>query len=310
MHFDVSIDSDMDIDSLPQLLCPQDAAEAAPATASANSEEGGSADGGSPRQDPMDPDNGVHLTDTTGNTYYVDENDYKVYLQGLHRSKTSELAHGESYHRMSYRITTPSHLTSDLDLDSSDIEMPPSIEPPLSDTYRPFLMCVRHGWAVPFPPPGVDPAVYVAADSTCAAHGPCWGDPPEIWPAPPKSQRMHPWDRPCTGTGRCYAWGQGETTTFPLEPWGSGGWGDDDDEPAVIRCPHGNQLRAPVHEIEKWMENRWVRATLTELGLVYQQGHGGRVCPNPSPTVELHYMLYRSGIHEINCRACNCNAEE
>ncbi|KAJ7178547.1 hypothetical protein C8R43DRAFT_1117924 [Mycena crocata] len=81
-----------------------------------------------------------------------------------------------------------------------------------------------------------------------------------------------------------------------------------DGPPVCSTCMLSIHRRLPVHDIEKWSDGRWEGTTLHAMGLVYQEGHGGGPCPNPAPTTEEHWMLYRSGIYELTTRACKCVA--
>ncbi|KAJ7178546.1 hypothetical protein C8R43DRAFT_942199 [Mycena crocata] len=187
---------------------------------------------------------GTRLADREGNAYFVNENDYLPHLQ---KFPSDTLLRGEPHlPGMSYLMSLPNApppATESRDIEMSDLTQ---MSGPVYST------CKRHGWVVPNPPPDVDPDVYAALDSTCALHnhdGPYWSgwssydDPASEW-------LIH--RRPCAAEGRCYAWGQGELTTFPLDPWGSGsGWGgtgnafNEGDEPGDIRCPHGNLFKRP-----------------------------------------------------------------
>ncbi|KAJ7509950.1 hypothetical protein B0H11DRAFT_1900372 [Mycena galericulata] len=72
----------------------------------------------------------------------------------------------------------------------------------------------------------------------------------------------------------------------------------------------GHQL-SPFHNIEEWKEKRfWKRLTLRDLGYVYQRGHDGLACPNPSPGTETQLVITVSGRHELVVRDCECEGNE
>ncbi|KAJ7893229.1 hypothetical protein B0H13DRAFT_2339819 [Mycena leptocephala] len=75
--------------------------------------------------------------------------------------------------------------------------------------------------------------------------------------------------------------------------------------PACEKCiliAHGEE---PLHWPEEWAGHYWKRITLTELGFVYQQGHEGLECPNPTEPA-LRAINTAQGRKEIWVRQCLC----
>ncbi|KAJ6503118.1 hypothetical protein DFH09DRAFT_1252002 [Mycena vulgaris] len=66
-----------------------------------------------------------------------------------------------------------------------------------------------------------------------------------------------------------------------------------------------HHARMPLHE---WNGNYWVPCTLTSLGLVYQLGHGGFLCPFPDDTVRKMVVIEAPMIHQL--RVCYCKCEK
>ncbi|KAJ7021338.1 hypothetical protein C8F04DRAFT_1195583 [Mycena alexandri] len=63
----------------------------------------------------------------------------------------------------------------------------------------------------------------------------------------------------------------------------------------------------PLHTLQRWAGRRWKKATLREIGFVYQMGHGGNACEVPAPEISsLMVMCDKSGNHFLNLRYCNC----
>ncbi|KAL1671091.1 hypothetical protein EV122DRAFT_227124 [Schizophyllum commune] len=66
----------------------------------------------------------------------------------------------------------------------------------------------------------------------------------------------------------------------------------------------------PHHRIQRWNGQHWDKsATLSDIGLVYQLGHGGHSCPAPSPRTSLTSMTLISptGISRIAIAYCGCS---
>ncbi|KAJ7436522.1 hypothetical protein B0H11DRAFT_2231795 [Mycena galericulata] len=57
----------------------------------------------------------------------------------------------------------------------------------------------------------------------------------------------------------------------------------------------------PFHNVEKWTEKRfWKRLTLADLGYVYQLGHDGLACPNPSADKKTRVVVTVSGAQNLS----------
>ncbi|KAJ7188428.1 hypothetical protein C8R46DRAFT_1205581 [Mycena filopes] len=74
-------------------------------------------------------------------------------------------------------------------------------------------------------------------------------------------------------------------------------------------CVHHHQ-RSPLHTLEEWNGNFWVKATLRELGLVYQLGHGGGVCLGPDPKIRQMVVLSHPYVHTVKFRYCRCRLSD
>ncbi|EDR11733.1 uncharacterized protein LACBIDRAFT_314283 [Laccaria bicolor S238N-H82] len=62
----------------------------------------------------------------------------------------------------------------------------------------------------------------------------------------------------------------------------------------------------PLHRIEKWTGEFFDKTCLKDLGLRVQLGHGGGVCPCPSPGPLDFRVFDMSGIHIVNIDYCDC----
>ncbi|KAJ7858141.1 hypothetical protein B0H14DRAFT_3447441 [Mycena olivaceomarginata] len=78
------------------------------------------------------------------------------------------------------------------------------------------------------------------------------------------------------------------------------------DLPACLRCVLIAHLEHPYHRPEEWIDNRWKRVTLHELGYVYQEGHDGTDCPNPEVELETRVTYGAHGREELVVRKCGC----
>ncbi|KAJ7040856.1 hypothetical protein C8F04DRAFT_948131, partial [Mycena alexandri] len=85
-----------------------------------------------------------------------------------------------------------------------------------------------------------------------------------------------------------------------------------------VRCDTGVMCRVccreahatlPLHTLQVSCRSMlWLaKATLREIGFVYQMGHGGNACEVPAPEISsLMVMCDKSGNHFLNLRYCNC----
>ncbi|KAJ7020547.1 hypothetical protein C8F04DRAFT_1274937 [Mycena alexandri] len=76
--------------------------------------------------------------------------------------------------------------------------------------------------------------------------------------------------------------------------------------PACQRCLLVAHAERPTCRPEERVNNRWKAITLGALGYVFQQGHEGGECPNPSAPEMRGFYDGRSR-QEVLVRACLCN---
>ncbi|KAJ7139369.1 hypothetical protein C8R44DRAFT_604986 [Mycena epipterygia] len=75
-------------------------------------------------------------------------------------------------------------------------------------------------------------------------------------------------------------------------------------------CLLSQHERTPLHVIQEWTGNFWVPATLRELGLVYQLGHGGFPCVWPDDKIHTMVVIEVPVIHRIHLRYCKCSKSD
>ncbi|KAF7317544.1 CxC2 domain-containing protein [Mycena kentingensis (nom. inval.)] len=73
-----------------------------------------------------------------------------------------------------------------------------------------------------------------------------------------------------------------------------------------LACCLAQHSRSPLHRLEEWNGSFWTAASLVELGLVYQVGHGGFPCALPDTTIHNMVVLDAPYIHTVRLRYCNC----
>ncbi|TCD59870.1 hypothetical protein EIP91_011272 [Steccherinum ochraceum] len=66
----------------------------------------------------------------------------------------------------------------------------------------------------------------------------------------------------------------------------------------------------PLHRIEMWSGESHRKTWLSDIGLVYQLGHGGAECPCPDPVPSLLTVVDITGIHRLQVRYCACLAND
>ncbi|KAJ7076255.1 hypothetical protein B0H15DRAFT_790828 [Mycena belliarum] len=71
-------------------------------------------------------------------------------------------------------------------------------------------------------------------------------------------------------------------------------------------CCLATHARSPLHVIKEWSGNFWVDCTLTQLGLIYQLGHGGFPCIFPDDAVQNMTVIEAPFIHQVRVRFCKC----
>lgn len=59
---------------------------------------------------------------------------------------------------------------------------------------------------------------------------------------------------------------------------------------------------------QTWNETHWEKSCLSEFGLSYQLGHGGKQCQYPGRE-ELITVLEITGYHHVNIRFCACTQD-
>ncbi|KAJ7863700.1 hypothetical protein B0H13DRAFT_2354000 [Mycena leptocephala] len=63
----------------------------------------------------------------------------------------------------------------------------------------------------------------------------------------------------------------------------------------------------PLHILKEWTGVLWDSTTLCEIGLVYQLGHRGRVCPSPDPVVRLMRIFDTTRVQTVKYQLCSCS---
>ncbi|RDX39980.1 hypothetical protein OH76DRAFT_1423978 [Lentinus brumalis] len=66
----------------------------------------------------------------------------------------------------------------------------------------------------------------------------------------------------------------------------------------------------PLHSLEKWHSKHWEKTALRDLGLVFQLGHDGTPCANPSEKTRRVVIGDVTGIHEVQVKFCECLDED
>ncbi|KAJ7470052.1 hypothetical protein B0H11DRAFT_2237968 [Mycena galericulata] len=77
--------------------------------------------------------------------------------------------------------------------------------------------------------------------------------------------------------------------------------------PACDVCIRIAHEQNPTHRIEEWVDNRWQRRTLRDVGFIHQLGHEGLPCPNPSIVLTVRLINLADGVQELWCRECLCS---
>ncbi|KAF8192329.1 hypothetical protein K438DRAFT_1970135 [Mycena galopus ATCC 62051] len=76
-------------------------------------------------------------------------------------------------------------------------------------------------------------------------------------------------------------------------------------------CTVSRHLENPLHRIEKWHHNYFVRTLLAHLGLRVQLGHQPHQrCSAPEPAHIRFITLHTNGIHEVRVDFCGCEQAE
>ncbi|KAJ7154951.1 hypothetical protein C8R43DRAFT_884998 [Mycena crocata] len=76
------------------------------------------------------------------------------------------------------------------------------------------------------------------------------------------------------------------------------------------KCCLAHHTRTPLHVMKEWSGDFWLPRTLTDIGLVYQLGHGGFACPVPDDMVRKLTIIEAPVIHQINVRYCKCDKSD
>ncbi|KAJ7142168.1 hypothetical protein C8R46DRAFT_1233203 [Mycena filopes] len=74
------------------------------------------------------------------------------------------------------------------------------------------------------------------------------------------------------------------------------------------RCFQSEHKMRPLHRIKVW-QGGWLQSTLTDQGLEFHLGHGGRRCMWPLDAARLT-VIGRNGCHNIVVRYCGCGLFE
>ncbi|KAJ6557792.1 hypothetical protein B0H19DRAFT_946380, partial [Mycena capillaripes] len=80
-----------------------------------------------------------------------------------------------------------------------------------------------------------------------------------------------------------------------------------------LQCEHcclSHHRLMPLHVIREWNGDFWKPSTLSDLGLVYQLGHGGLPCPYPDNTVRKMTVIKAPFIHEVQMCFCKCSRSD
>ncbi|TRM57177.1 hypothetical protein BD626DRAFT_412511 [Schizophyllum amplum] len=76
-------------------------------------------------------------------------------------------------------------------------------------------------------------------------------------------------------------------------------------------CCLARHTTAALHHISRWTGDFWDKSTsLTELGLVYQVGHGGLACPAPRGIIYTMTVIAPTHICRLKIRYCACSRGE
>ncbi|TRM57974.1 hypothetical protein BD626DRAFT_411071, partial [Schizophyllum amplum] len=76
-------------------------------------------------------------------------------------------------------------------------------------------------------------------------------------------------------------------------------------------CCLDRHATAPLHRLMHWTGTFWDKSvTLTDLGLVYQVGHGGLACPAPRSTIYSMTVIAPTHICRLKMRYCACSRSE
>ncbi|KAJ7480228.1 hypothetical protein B0H11DRAFT_1724998 [Mycena galericulata] len=75
-------------------------------------------------------------------------------------------------------------------------------------------------------------------------------------------------------------------------------------------CCLGRHALAPLHVVKEWNSAFWVDTSLSDLGLVYQLGHGGFACVFPDSRAHKMTVIEAPIIHQIVVRYCKCSKSD
>ncbi|KAK7022477.1 CxC2 domain-containing protein [Favolaschia claudopus] len=73
-----------------------------------------------------------------------------------------------------------------------------------------------------------------------------------------------------------------------------------------LNCCLSNHQRTPLHVLQEWNGAFWIPCSLSQIGLVYQLGHGGFPCPFPDPVKRKLVVIEEPVVHEIQIHYCKC----
>ncbi|OJT14652.1 hypothetical protein TRAPUB_8795 [Trametes pubescens] len=67
-----------------------------------------------------------------------------------------------------------------------------------------------------------------------------------------------------------------------------------------------HQAQLPLHRVEEWDGDKFVRRTLRELGAIVQLGHKDGNCTTPSETIRRVVVADITGVQAVDVRFCDC----
>ncbi|KAJ7607459.1 hypothetical protein DFH06DRAFT_928501, partial [Mycena polygramma] len=78
-------------------------------------------------------------------------------------------------------------------------------------------------------------------------------------------------------------------------------------EAFCLSCCVMDHRSQPLHTLREWTGRFWQATALHEIGLIYQLGHNGDLCPTPAPGIHSIQVLDTTGVHRVRYRYCGCD---
>ncbi|KAJ7156558.1 hypothetical protein C8R43DRAFT_1125753 [Mycena crocata] len=75
-------------------------------------------------------------------------------------------------------------------------------------------------------------------------------------------------------------------------------------------CCLSHHALTPLHVIKEWNGDFWIDATLAQIGLIYQLGHGGFPCIVPDKHIYKMTVIEAPVIHQIHICYCACSKSD